>query len=217
MEVIHNATYKATPVGKSAVGVCQSGSSGNPFRNCTLSGNQGVWSVTYSGMRCMGEDLLHLFLCIFFIHFLSFLQLEYCPEATIDDALYVATPAGQARQGLCLAGYEGFPVLRCLVEGFDIGVWDNNVEGTPCIGKELASYHLKRGREKQDLVRLVIQDGSVHSGIIAAGILGTIGGLFLLAMIVLFIVKRKSLIRGTGESFFPLEEIRNNLGNKDQD
>lgn len=60
---------------------------------------------------------------------------ENCPDVVIDFAHFVATPVGQARQGLCLAGYDGFPVVRCVEQVFDIGVWDSAVEGVPCTGE----------------------------------------------------------------------------------
>ena len=57
----------------------------------------------------------------------------------------------------------------------------------------------------------MLEESSIHSGKIAGGILGTIAGLFILAMIALYIARKRGFAGATNESFFPLQEIRNNL------
>ena len=198
------------------------GSTGNPARVCSLVGNTPVWSSNYTGRRCIGRFSLSS--CPSLSSFFSMVSLldgisENCPDAVIDFAHFVATPVGQARQGLCLAGYDGFPVVRCVEQVFDVGVWDSAVEGYLVQVRFFFLFSLFSFFPFLFLLLLtpwislltVVDDGSAHSGRIAGGILGTIAGLFLLAMLILFIVKRRHLIKGTNESFFPLEEIRNNL------
>ena len=50
-----NATYQATPVFQSAVGLCVSGWTGNPGLTCLLSYGVGVWSTNSTGRRCIGS------------------------------------------------------------------------------------------------------------------------------------------------------------------
>lgn len=60
-------------------------------------------------------------------------------------------------------------------------------------------------------ISLVVEAGSVHSGKIAGGILGTIAILFLMAMIFIYFARKRGYAGAVNETFLPLDELRHNL------